>query len=177
MNQKQIFFIFLRYIFVLILGLFGFSLIYYVFTPLSFYPSLFILKLIFGYVSANFESATFILSGHQIRLVEACIAGSAYFLLITLNLATPMKANQRTKSIIYLCLTFLILNIIRIVIFSYLYSTDFAYYDITHRMVWYFGSTLMVVAIWFSSVHIFKINEIPAYSDLKYIYKQIKTKN
>jgi hypothetical protein len=175
MNNSRPIGIISRYIFVLILGSIGFSLFYIVFTPLTFYPSFLLLKIFYS-AQALPQSATIILLGHQIRLIEACIAGSAYFLLFMLNLLTPMQLNMRIKSLFYLCFTFLFINIIRIFIFTSLYASDFEYFDVFHRAIWYFGSTFMVVFIWFSNVYLFKIKSIPAYTDFKYIYKQIYIK-
>jgi hypothetical protein len=108
--------------------------------------------------------------GDQILLVEACIAGAAYFFLLILNLSTPMRLKKRYMSLIFLIFGFLIANILRIAVFSILYLEKFVYFDFAHASVWYFGSTLFVVALWFINVKIFKIEEIPIYSDFKSLF-------
>jgi len=85
-----------------------------------------------------------------------------------------MKNKARIKSILFILLTFLILNILRIVIFSALLVNGYRYFDFTHIFFWYFGSTILVMFIWFANVRIFKINSIPIYSDFKNILKEIK---
>jgi hypothetical protein len=35
-------------------------------------------------------------------------------------------------------------------------------------------STIFIVGIWFLEVHIFKIKEIPFFSDVKFLFSQIK---
>ena len=50
------------------------------------------------------------------------------------------------------------------------------YFDFTHLLFWYLLSTIFVVAIWFLIVKIYKIKEIPIYSDVMLIYSEIKNK-
>ena len=114
--------------------------------------------------------------GIIIDLIPACIAGAAYYLLLILNLTTPMKLNKRLRSMLFLFATFLILNIIRIVIFSVLLANGYSYFDLAHKITWYFTSTALVVLIWFSNVKLFKIKQIPVYTDFKIIYKKIRGK-
>ena len=52
----------------------------------------------------------------------------------------------------------------------------FSFFDITHKVFWYFISTIFVVGIWFIEIKIFKIKEIPFYSDLNLLYKNIFNK-
>ena len=68
----------------------------------------------------------------------------------------------------------LVMNILRIVLLIFLFIYGFAYFDAAHKFFWYFMSTLFVVVIWFAEVRMFKIKEIPFYSDLKFLYKKIK---
>ena len=105
--------------------------------------------------------------------MPACVAGAAYYLLSILNLTTPMKPRQRLFSLPYLFITFLIINILRIVIFALLYSKGFTFFDLTHTATWYFGSTIFLIIIWFSNVSLFKIKSIPIYTDFKYLVENI----
>lgn len=158
----------------LILVVLGFALIYgrlfeIIFTPLTYWPAYKIIGLFYSNVTS--------LPGHIIsyanvyaRIISACVAGAAYYLLLILNLTTPMKAKQRAWSILFLVITFLVLNIIRIVVFAAIAASGGNYFDIAHMMMWYFGSTVMVVLIWFLAVWFFKIKGIPVYSDIKSLY-------
>jgi hypothetical protein len=47
-------------------------------------------------------------------------------------------------------------------------------FDISHKLSWYIGSIILVVGIWFLEVKKFNIKEIPFYSDLKAMLKNIK---
>ncbi len=172
MNSKQTYYLIVRYIILLFLGLF-FSIFYLIFTPLTIYPSYFILSLF--YPSIKLLSNNILSFGViQAKLIPACIAGAAYYLLLILNLTTSMKTKIRMKSLLFILLTFLILNILRIVIFSALFVNGYRYFDFTHLFFWYFGSTIFIVFIWFLNVRIFKIKSIPVYSDFKNIFKEIK---
>lgn len=88
-----------------------------------------------------------------------------------------MPLKKRIKSITFLFVSFLILNVLRIFVFAMFFaSKNYEIFNIAHEASWYFGSTVLVILIWFSNVLIFKINEIPIYSDLKSIINQIKNK-
>ena len=65
---------------------------------------------------------------------------------------------------------FLILNIARIFFLSIAYVNGYSWFDFTHKLFWYLGSSIFVVGIWFAEVKLFKIKQIPFYSDLKFLY-------
>jgi len=173
MKQKEIFLLFGRYVILVVLGLFGLWIFYAIFTPLTIYPVNWVLDKIYGsYIVEGFD--TIYLKGIYLNIIPACIAGSAYYLLLILNLTTPMKIEKRVKNILVLWGCFLALNILRIAGFAILFYSGYKYFDITHKAFWYFGSTIMVAAIWFGGAWLFGIREIPAYSDAKNIFKSIK---
>jgi exosortase/archaeosortase len=165
MKSKEAIALFARYLLLILIALPGFSLFYWLFTPLTEYPAKWILELFYP---TEWTAS--------IILIPACIAGGAYYLLLILNLATPMQAGTRAKSIIFLILAFLALNIARIVLFSVLYFEGAGYFSIAHKYTWLFGSTILVVLIWFASVRLFKIRAIPAYTDLLSLFAEAKRK-
>tara|TARA_Y100000034_G_C6714689_1_gene315863 strand:- start:303 stop:536 length:234 start_codon:yes stop_codon:yes gene_type:complete len=69
---------------------------------------------------------------------------------------------------------FFILNTLRIFLLGVLFVSGSVFFDATHKLFWYIISTIFVVGIWFAEVKIFRIKEIPFYSDLNWIYKKIK---
>ena len=172
MNSKQVYGLSIRYLILLVLGV-GISIFYSVFNFLTVYPVTWILMLFSG-GTRLFEGNLIFFKGFYAEIISACVAGAAYYLLLILNLSTPMKLKTRIKSILFLIFTFLVLNIIRIAIFTILLTTGFEYFDLVHMAVWYFGSTILVVLIWFVNVWLFKIKEIPVYSDVKEIWEEIK---
>ena len=146
--KKEIVNIIIRYLLIILLGLGNLWVIYLIFSPLTFYTVLFILNLFSKtYVSAS----TMYSSEFIIELVKPCIAGAAYYFLIILNLSTPMPLKDRINSFLSTICIFFLLNIGRIILFTFLYAKDFAYTDIFHKLTWYFGSTVLLLIIWFSN--------------------------
>jgi len=167
MNTKELINFSLRYIILLGLALSSLGFIYAIFTPLTVYPVFFILKLLYGAVLL--ENNLILFKGQLAQIIPSCVAGAAYFLLLALNLVTPMTPSKRVKSILILFLIFLGLNILRILIFAALLVAGFQYFDIAHQATWYLGSSLLVILIWFAHVKILNIKAVPVYSDIKRI--------
>jgi len=162
--------VYIRYIILLILGVF-ISIFYKIFFPLTIYPVYFILNLFY---SVSIAGKMLVFAEGGIEIINACVAGSAYYLLLILNLTTKIKLKKRIYSILFSISSLLILNILRILFLSILYLNNSVFFDITHKIFWYTLSILFVVAIWFLTVHIFKIKNIPIYSDFKNLKKQLK---
>ena len=166
--------IIIRYALLVLVALPNFWIFYFIFTPLTIYPVYLIFRL-FSEVTLSGSTIFFINSIYSIDIISACIAGSAYYLLLILNLSIPnIKLNKRIRMISLSFAIFLIANILRIALLSKMYFLNFNWFDITHKLSWYFGSIILVILIWFFEVKIFKIKGIPFYSDLKFISKQIK---
>jgi len=162
--------IILRYAILLAVAFPNLYLFYFIFTSLTIYFSYFLLNIFFeATLSGN---SILIPPCFEIKFIEACVAGSAYYLLLVLNLSTP-KIKQRGKSIIYAFAAFFALNIIRIFVLSLMYVNSSDFFDATHKILWWLGSTIFVVGIWFANVKYFKIKSIPFFSDFKYLKKQI----
>ncbi|MCK4647636.1 pacearchaeosortase [Candidatus Pacearchaeota archaeon] len=154
-----------RYLILILIGIPNLWLFYLIFTPLTIYPVFFLLGLFFNATLTN----NFIILENflPIEIVGACVAGSAYYLLLILNLAIPMNINKRLKMLLFSFLSLLIINILRIFLLSLLFISGTSLFDITHELFWYVGSIVFVIGIWFTGIKIFKIKEIPFYSDLK----------
>lgn len=165
-NLKDIFF---RYAILILAALPGFSIFYSIFRPLTVYPVYWLLGIF--YEVSLIDSISILIKSHfLIELISACIAGSAYYLLLVLNLSTPnIKNNKRLKMIFYAFAVFLVLNISRIFVLAFLAYSGSSFFDVTHRFFWYFLSTIFVVVIWFFQVRNYKIKDIPFYSDIKSI--------
>jgi len=172
-TNKTLFGIFLRYLIILLIALPNLFLFYFIFTPLTIYPVYYLSKLFFdSSVSGNMLSIN---NNMTIELIGACIAGSAYYLLLILNLSTPnIKIKKRLSMILLSFLVFLIVNILRIFILILMLSLNLNFFDITHKIFWYSVSTILVLGIWLFEIKLFKIKEIPVYSDIKYLFKFIK---
>ena len=161
-----------RYLILVLTSLSSLWLFYFIFTSLTIYPVYFLVNLLFEDVSLFGE--IMIVNGLAIEFIRACIAGSAYYLLLILNLSTPkINLKKRVTMILFSFAALLIINIIRIFVFILIFFYGFSFFDITHKFFWYFMSTIFVILIWFAEVKYFKIKEIPFYSDIKYLYKKI----
>ena len=175
-SANNFFDIIIRYFILILVALPNLFLFYAIFTPITIYSVYFLFEIFFDVTL--FGNIIFI-KFFRIELIEACIAGAAYYLLFILNLATPgIKTGKRIKLILFSFLTFLIINILRIFFLGLMFLAGSSLFDITHQIFWYLGSTLFVVLIWFAEVKLFKIKQIPFYSDLKYLLQESKlTKN
>jgi hypothetical protein len=173
-SNKIIFGKLLRYLSLLLLSLGNLYIFYKIFTPLTIYPTLGILKLIYGSSAQIMAANAFKIDSLTISLIPACIAGSAYYLLLILNLTTPMQIKTRMKSILFLFMAFLTANILRISVFSILALNKYSNFNQLHLWTWYIGSTIFVICLWFINVNVFDIKSIPVYSDFKFIKKSLK---
>lgn len=163
----------LRYI--LLLGLvISLPIIYKILTPITIYITSSLLKLF--YSVSVLKDIIMINQSTIIKISPACVAGSAFLLLLILNLSTPMKIKPRVYSILFSIISLFLVNIFRIFILSILLINEFEFFYLTHKLFWYGLSTIFVVGIWFLSVKLFRIKDIPVYSDINYLIKNIKQK-
>jgi len=167
--------ILIRYLILILVAIPNLYLFYKIFTPLTIYPVYFLLNVFFEV--SLIENVISISGCPVIELIPACVAGAAYYLLLILNLSIPqIKLNKRLKMIIFAFASLLIINIIRVILFSLLFITGFSYFDLAHKLMWYFMSIIFVAGIWFTEVKYFKIKQIPFYSDIKFLYKKSNLK-
>jgi len=164
----------LRYLILVLVAIPNLWLFYTIFTPLTVYPTYFLLNLVHD-VSRLSESILLINLAVPIELIPACIAGSAYYLLTILNLSTPgLRLEKRIGLLLLSFVAFLILNLLRIFVLSLLAVSGASIFSTAHQLSWYLLSIVFVVGIWFSEVRIFRIKGIPLYSDLKSILSGVK---
>ncbi|MFH1801300.1 MAG: pacearchaeosortase [archaeon] len=163
--------ILIRYLVLIAVAIPNLWIFYFIFTPLTIYPVYLLFSVFF---ETSLSGVSISVSNYPIiEVVEACVAGSAYYLLLILNLSTPnIKLPKRIKMIALSFAVLLIVNILRIFSLGLLAFYSSPGFDITHAVFWYVLSTVFVVAIWFSEVKIFRIKEIPFYSDIKFLYKK-----
>ena len=169
--------IIIRYLILVLAALPGLGLFYIIFSPLTVYPVFGLLKLFFNASFCNICSVpnTILINQFTIELIGSCIAGSAYYFLLILNLATPsIKLKQRLQMLFGGFLVFLIMNILRIFFMSLMYMNGSVLFDFAHKFIWYIGTTIFILLIWFVEVRIFKIKEIPFYTDVRFLYSGTK---
>ena len=161
--------LFLRYLIILVAGLGNLFIFYKFFTPLTAKT----IALILNFFSKTTAIGSTIISKNIIiELIPACIAGSAFYLLFILIFATPnIKPNKRAQIILFSFISLFILNILRILVLVSIATST--YFEATHKIFWYGVSTIFVIGIWALSVKLFKIKDIPVYTDLRTIIKSI----
>jgi exosortase/archaeosortase family protein len=164
----------LRYSLLIIFALLSVKVFYVIFTPLTIYPVFFVLKQFFNsYLMGNF----IFVNNLPIEIIGPCVAGSAYLLLLMLNLSTPsIKLSKRLGITVFSFSLLLIVNILRIILLSFMFVSGNSFFDMAHILFWYAGSVIFVVGIWFLGVKIFKVKEIPFYSDIKFLFDGSKLK-
>lgn len=196
MEQFSVRSITFRYTLLLLIGLGNLFIFYLIASPLTIYPVFFLLDQFYGATlilgsptqaceisSSIFPflkglaciKTTIFFEDYYASIIPACIAGSAYYLLLILNLTTPMHVSKRVKSLFFILGLFMLLNIMRIVSFAMFFaSKNYEVFNLAHVASWYFGSTVLVVLLWFVNVRLFKIGSIPIYTDIKAIIRQIR---
>lgn len=162
--------IIIRYLILVGISIVGIGIFYKLFLPITLYPSYWAIDLFY---SPILYGDTIFVGIESIQIIGACVAGSAYLFLLILNLATPkVKAMTRLKLTLFSFGTFLLINLLRIILLSYMFLGNSGNFEFFHELFWYLGSTLFVVVIWFVGVNHYKIYEIPFYSDLKFMAKK-----
>ncbi len=160
----------LRYFFLIMIAIPNLALFYIIFTPLTVYLTYFLLSLFFN---AFLTENMIIFNNIAIEITSSCVAGAAYYLLLALNLSTPkIKIKKRLKIILLSFIALLIFNVLRIFVLSLMLLNNASFFEVTHKIFWYFLSTLFVVGIWVYQIKKYKIKEIPFYSDLLFFYKK-----
>jgi len=171
-QSKKILGLFARYIAVLLIGLGNLYVVYKVLTPLTIYVLNAILSIFTETVLKGNMIETY---RFLIEIVPACVAGSAFYLLLLLIMLTAdIKPEVRTKAIISAFGMLFALNMLRILILVPIVTTP--YFETAHWIFWHLISTIFVVGVWFIIIKLYKIKAIPIYSDFKYLKSLIKFK-
>lgn len=160
--------IFLRYSFLVIIG-FLIKYFYDIFRPLTLYPVYYGLKLL-GY-SPLIVKGDIHIGVQQLILVDACIAASAYYLLLVLVLSTKGLTFEDILKIYWLgVISILFVNIIRIIGMSIiLIKFEENLFETLHMIIWRFIATFFIAFLWIYLSKKFLINNIPIYTDFKYL--------
>jgi exosortase/archaeosortase family protein len=172
-NYSGLIGLFTRYMALLILALiFSFSTVFYdFFLKLTIYPSSYLINFLYP---AAVSGSNILVNSYIIEIIPACVAVSAYFLFFILNLSTSMNLKTRLKSLLFLFVSLLVINIFRIFIFSMLLLNNFIYFEAVHKFTWYSMNILIVVGLWFLAVRLFNIRNIPIYSDFRLLIENLK---
>ena len=171
-ESKKLSEIFARYIFLALVSIPNLWLFYFVFTPLTMYPIYHIFSLFYG---TSIAGKFLIINEIPIEFIDACIAGSAYYLLLILIFSTSdIQFKKRLFMTFIAFLSLLLINLVRITVLILVLFYGYSFFDITHKFFWYLMSTIFVVLIWFAEVKYFKIKKVPLYSDIKFLIKKMR---
>ena len=164
-ETKKICFMFSRYVFIFLLGIGNLFLIYKIVTPITIFL---VGKTVTLFGSIYSLGNLFYFSDFNVMLIPACVAGSAFFLLVFLVFSTAnISPKKRILALLTSTAILLLLNYIRIILMISIANT--LYFETVHWIFWNLTSVLFVVVIWFFVAKIYKINEVPIYSDIKYL--------
>jgi len=148
---------------------------YFVFKPIT----IWLVSLILGiFYSVSVQGNVLLFSGNMsVEIIDACIAGSAYFLLLILNLLTrEINILKRIGLFLFCFLSLFFLNVVRLLILIPLFLNNSSNFDFAHKLFWFVLSIVFVVLIWILGTLIFRIKKIPVYSDVIKIIEQARYK-
>lgn len=168
--DKQDLFIYGRYILILLAGMSGLSLWYFLFTE----PTILATSFILSFFGETIRTGSFLVfRSRLIEIIPSCVAGSAYYLLFILAMSLHKVAVKlRVKVLLTTFISLFTINVLRITIFSFLVDKDI--FNTLHMFTWYFLSIVFVILIWFFTVRLYKVKSIPVYEDFKFLVKQTK---
>jgi exosortase/archaeosortase family protein len=150
---------------------------YMMFTPMTLGLTWLIMSL-FYHVQISGNVLFFPGFNASVEIISACIAGSAYFLLFLLNIFTrEIKILKRIYALLFSFACLFFVNILRLVLTISLFLNNSAWFDFTHKAFWFILSIVFVVLIWILTVKVFRISEVPVYSDVVAILKRLKVRS
>lgn len=150
------------------------KIFYVIFTPLTIFPSYFLLRLFNYEILMDYVNKYFIIGNYTLDFVPACIAASAYYLLFLLILATKgIGLRTRIKMLLLGSFLILVMNIIRVeILIVALVEYGKALFESIHLVFWRFVSVVYVFFVWVFLIKRYKVESIPVYSDLRMLYKK-----
>jgi len=123
----------------------------------------------------SLNGSQFMIEGFTLDFITACAAITAYYLLFLLLITTKnIKLIKFVKIFFLGSLIILLANISRIEILFYLLTNyGINTFDKVHVLFWDVLSTIIVAGTWIFLVYHFKIKNVPVYSDIKTLIKEI----
>ena len=169
--KSEAFSLLFRYLLIVGVAIPNLYLFYFLLTPITVKLSYLLIKI--AYPSSVLEGNIIFIGETSVKLIKACIAGSAYYLLFFLNLSVPrIKILKRISMVVFGFALFLIINIVRIYFLVWMYfSYGYNLFESFHKVLWYGLGSVFIVVVWFIEVKVFSIQKIPVVDDLKNLYK------
>jgi hypothetical protein len=172
-NRAELFDVFdliIRYSLIIIAGLGNLYIFYLVFKPVTINLVAFIVNL---FTMATMIGADMIyINGLYFEFVNACIGGSAYYLLFILGMSSRgVPFVKRMNVIVFSFFLLFLFNIFRVLLM--ILVAHEVYFNVLHWVFWYFLATLFVFLDWIFVSRYFKITSIPVYSDFIFLAHSI----
>ena len=165
-----------------------YKLIFRVLIALLFRPQIFYLFLTFPTIIFSFillkvsgyevirRGSSLIVNNITLEFVDACIASSAYYLLLFLILLTKdIKIVTMLKMFLLGSLIIFLGNILRIfILIIFLLEKGYDWFNLIHLTLWYGVASVFVFLVWIYLIRKYKIKNIPIYSDVVYLASKIR---
>jgi len=154
----------------------NFNLIYTIFTPITVYLSYYLTSLFYDTIQIGNSIGV---GGIGFNIINACVAGAAYYLLFLLILGLKdLSFKKGIKMLLSGFAILLVANVLRIFLLIVL-NIEFGenYFEAVHLAFWNFISGIFIFLIWIFLVKKFKERDIPYWSDIKYLYSKSSLKN
>jgi exosortase/archaeosortase family protein len=161
--------LFIRLFAILVVTL-NFNLFYVVLTPITLYLSYFFANLFYNAIIVGNSIG---IEGWGFNIIDACVAGAAYYLLFLLIIGLKKCSwTKRIKMFVSGALILLAVNVIRIMILIFLnLELGHSYFEAVHLVFWNFMSGAFIFLIWVFLVKKFKAEGVPFLSDIKYLFE------
>ncbi len=168
--NKELYSIFIRYISLFVLAFFISFL-----DRLFLMPTLFIVRFLLLPLPSELYARSIIVLSVPIEIIRACVAPSAFYFLLALNLTTfGISIKRRLLCLLLSWFLFLLANSIRIYGLIMVLLLNFNYFDIIHYIIWHFFSAVLVFFIWVFTINTLHIKNYPVVSDFIYIKNCLK---
>lgn len=177
-REKDLFGLVARYL-LITASIFTIPIFYTILKPATVWFLSFILKLFYN-ISVQGNFLFFPSFNASIEIINACVAGSAFFLLLILNLSTrKIGILKRIFLFVFESILLFLFNVVRLLIIVPLYLNGSSSFQIVHQIFWYGLSLLLIILIWLFGAWVFRIREVPVYSDIVWILgkKTARTRN
>ena len=150
------------------------------FVPISFFNAVLIPATVLAVAwllpGSSIAGNIILFQGFQSRIVEACVAGFAFYLIWVLMLLTKdVRLRDRVGIFVLGMVLMFSMNVIRILILIGIYiNLGVDAFNSVHFLFWQVFSGVYVAIVWISLVSMFKLKGVPAWEDIKTLWGMIR---
>ena len=115
--------------------------------------------------------------GVSVRIIELCVTASAYYTMAILTIITKdISILKRAALFLLGALLIFIMNLVRIFILIYILANNGDLFRSLHQTFWFLLSFVYVALAWILLSKVFKVENIPIYSDIKFLLQVMRKK-